>query len=108
MLKRSLFRRLSTGEVANQEFLQFTFPPRYRYDVLRALDYFRSTGTAHARMEEAVKMVESKQRADGTWLLDGTCNEALPLPFPEQSGAPSRWNTLRAMRILRWYGRKTA
>lgn len=44
LLKRRLFRRLSTGEVANPEFLEFAFPPRYHYDVLRALDYFRASG----------------------------------------------------------------
>jgi len=103
LLKRSLVRRLSTGEIANREFLNFAYPPRYRYDVLRALDYLRTAGVRpDARIAEGLRLVESKRQAGGRWLLDGTCNEALPFPFPETAGEPSRWNTLRAMRVLRW------
>jgi hypothetical protein len=103
LLERGLFRRRSTGEVVDPAFLEFSFPPRYCYDVLRALDYFRAAGaTADPRMDEAVKVVESKRRGDGSWLLDGTHNEALAFPFSELAGQPSRWNTLRALRVLRW------
>jgi len=103
LLKRSLMRRLSTGEIVNPEFLNFAYPPRYRYDVLRALDYLRAAGVRpDARIAEGLRLVESKRQAGGRWLLDGTCNEALPFPFPETAGEPSRWNTLRAMRVLRW------
>jgi len=103
LLKRSLIRRLSTGEIVNPEFLNFAYPPRYRYDVLRALDYLRATDNRpDARIAEGLRLVGSKKQADGRWLLDGTCNEALPFPFPEAVGEPSRWNTLRAMRVLRW------
>jgi len=64
-LQRTLFRRLSTGEVANEEFLQFAFPPRYHYDVLRALDYFKAAGTQpDARMMAAMQPVAGKRRAD--------------------------------------------
>ena len=104
LLKRSLFRRLSTGEVANPRFLNFGFPPRYCYDLLRALDYFRNAEVRpDPRLAKAVGVVKSKQQADGRWLLDETHNEALPFPFVEQVGEPSRWNTLRALRVLRWY-----
>jgi len=106
LLERSLFRRKSTGEVAHAAFLTFGFPPRYEYDVLRALDYFRSAGnTRDARMDEAIHVVESKRQDDGRWLLDRGHAEALalPLPFGESDGQPSRWNTLRALRVLRWY-----
>jgi hypothetical protein len=106
LLERSLFRRKSTGEVAHAAFLTFGFPPRYEYDVLRALDYFRSAGnTRDARMDEAIHVVESKRQDDGRWLLDRGHAEALalPLPFGESEGQPSRWNTLRALRVLRWF-----
>jgi hypothetical protein len=104
LLKRRLFRRLSTGEVANPEFLEFAFPPRYHYDVLRALDYFRASGTApDERMSDAVQLIESKLQADDRWLLDAAYEEALALPLTETVGEPSRWNTLRALRVLRWY-----
>src|SRR5262249_44265550 len=80
--------------------------PRYHYDILRALDYFRAAGlTPDARVEDAVRVIESKQQADGRWLLDARYDEALAVPFHEEMGEPSRWNTLRALRVLRWYGR---
>jgi hypothetical protein len=104
LLERSLFRRRSTGEVANPAFLTFGFPPRYHYDVLRALDYFRAAGVdPDARMGDAVHVVESRRQADGRWLLDRAANEALAFPFMESVGEPSRWNTLRALRVLRWH-----
>lgn len=104
LLKRSLFRRLSTGETASPDFLRFTFPPRYCYDVLRALDYFRASGhSPDSRMQEAVAIVKSKQQPGARWLLDGTHNESLSFDFPERPGEPSRWNTLRALRVVRWY-----
>ena len=104
LLERGLFRRRSTGEVADPAFLTFGFPPRYRYDVLRALDYFRAAGIRpEARMSDAVQVVESRRQADGRWLLDRSANEALAFPFMESVGEPSRWNTLRAVRVLRWY-----
>jgi hypothetical protein len=106
LLTRNLFRRLSTGEVANPEFLQLAFPPRYHYDILRALDYFRTANLQpDPRMSEAVQIIESKRLADGRWLLDGAYDEALSVPFDESAGEPSRWNTLRALRVLRWYER---
>jgi hypothetical protein len=107
LLKRALFRRLSTGEVANPAFLKFAFPPRYHYDVLRALDYLRDAGVqADVRVGDAVHVVESRRQADGRWLLDDAHDEALAFPFGESAGEPSRWNTLRALRVLRWYERR--
>jgi hypothetical protein len=103
LLERGLFRRRSTGEVANAAFLNFAFPPRYHYDVLRALDYLRNAGIrADARIEDALRVVESRQQKDGRWLLDRAHDEALAFKFGESVGEPSRWNTLRALRVLRW------
>jgi hypothetical protein len=105
LLNRALFRRLSTGEIAHAEFMELAFPPRYHYDVLRALDYFRkSGGPPDARMKEAVHFIESRRQADGRWLLDRAYDEALAVPVGESIGEPSRWNTLRALRVLQWYG----
>lgn len=104
LLERELFRRRSTGEVVSPEFLDMAFPPRYHYDVLRALDYFRASGPRRdPRIEDAVKIIESKRQADGRWLLDRAYDEALALPVGEATGQSSRWNTLRALRVLRWY-----
>ncbi len=104
LLKRALYRRLSTGEIVNPEFLEFAFPPRYHYDVLRALDYFRNANVhSDERIRDAVHVVESRRQADGRWLLDRAYDEALALPLGELVGGPSRWNTLRALRFLRWH-----
>ena len=106
LLTRGLFRRRSTGEVASPAFLKFAFPTRYHYDVLRALDYLRDASVSpDARIDDAVHVVESSQQADGRWLLDDSHDEALAFPFNESVGEPSRWNTLRALRVLRWYER---
>jgi hypothetical protein len=104
LLERGLFRRRSTGGVANPSFLKFAYPPRYLYDVLRALDYLRAAGgPPDPRIADAVHIVESRQLSDGRWMLDEKRDEALACSFVESVGEPSRWNTLRALRVLRWY-----
>jgi hypothetical protein len=104
LLKRALFRRLSTGEPADSKFLEFAFPPRHRYDVLRALDYFRSSGAnPDPRMRDAIAVVKKQRQPDGRWLLDDVYDDALTVSTREALGAPSRWNTLRALRVLRWF-----
>jgi len=103
LLERSLFQRLSTGELADPSFLQFAFPPRYTYSVLRALDFFRDAGLPFdPRMREAVQVIEKRRLPGGQFPLDTTHNESLAFPFPESPGEPSRWITLRALRVLRW------
>ena len=107
LLARSLFRRLSTGEVAHPAFLELAFPPGYHYDVLRALDYFRDAAVEPGpRMREALRVIASRRQADGRWLLDRAYDQALPFSLGESVGEPSRWNTLRALRVLRWYERE--
>jgi hypothetical protein len=107
LLERSLFRRKSTGEVVDPRYLQFSFPVRWFYDVLRALDYFRATGNPpDPRIDEAISVVRSKQQSDGTWLLENTHGGDVPFDLEDGDGRPSRWNTLRALRILDWYDGK--
>jgi hypothetical protein len=104
LLERNLFRRKSTGEVVNPAWLEFSFPTRWYYDVLRALDYFRLAGHApDQRLDEAIHVVRSKQQADGTWLLENTHPGKVHFTLEDGDGRPSRWNTLRALRVLRWY-----
>ena len=110
LLDRALFRRRSTSAVANPAFLELAFPPRYHYDVLRALDYFRSASLLHGtnpgpRINDAIDYLKSRQHRDGRWRLDRAYDESLSLPFHEAPGQPSRWNTLRALRVLRWHER---
>jgi hypothetical protein len=103
LLERGLFRRKSTGDVVDPEYLEFAFPYYWHYDVLRALDYFRgSGGEPDPRMAEAAAIVESKRQADGRWLLDRIHPGAVYFDL-EDAGAPSRWNTLRALRVLDWW-----
>lgn len=112
LLKRRLFRRLSTGEVidpnkAGGDWLQFSFPNGWRYDILRALDYLREAGVApDERIAEAIGVVESKRGADGRWLLEHAHHDKLLVDLDEREGEPSRWITLHALRILRWAGRE--
>jgi hypothetical protein len=105
LLERKLFRRKTTGEVVNPAWLQFSFPTRWHYDVLRGLEYFRSVGDVpDSRMNEAIDLLRSKQQPDGTWLLENTYPGKVHFAL-EGDSRPSRWNTLRALRVLRWYER---
>jgi len=108
LLERALFRRLSTGEPADGRYLYFLHPNRWHYDVLRALDYFRSaaalTGTApDPRLGEAIDYVRSRRLPDGTWPLDWSPAGRVWFEVDDGQGEPSRWVTLRAMRVLRWW-----
>jgi hypothetical protein len=110
LLERSLFRRLSTGEPADEQYLSFVHPSRWRYDVLRALDYFRSAATLTGaapdpRLGEAIDHVRSRRLEDGTWLLDWSQPGRVWLDVDDGAGRPSRWVTLRAMRVLSWWDR---
>lgn len=103
LLDRRLFRRKSNGEVVNPSWLQFSFPVRWHYDVLRALEYFRSAGDARdPRMDEAIDLLQSKRQPDGAWLLENTYPGKVHFALEDGDGRPSRWNTLRALRVLEW------
>ncbi|MEO6571502.1 MAG: hypothetical protein ABIO83_08130, partial [Ilumatobacteraceae bacterium] len=104
LLDRRLFRRLSNGEVVDGSFLEFAFPYYWRYDVLRGLDYFRRAGaTPDQRQSEAIDLVREKRGADGRWLLDRLHEGRVHFDIEAPVGGPSRWNTMRALRVLRWW-----
>jgi hypothetical protein len=112
LLERRLLRRKSTGEVIERDrkggasFTRFAFPPWWHYDVLRGLDYLRNAGvTPDGRAAEAIELVASKRDGDGRWPLDTRYPGEMPVEIGEGEGRPSRWNTLRALRVLRWYER---
>jgi hypothetical protein len=107
LLERALFRRLSTGESADERFLLFAHPNRWRYDVLRGLDYFRAAGVLTGvapdpGLGDAVDHVRSRRLEDGTWPLDWSPPGRVWFDIDDGPGQPSRWVTLRAMRVLRW------
>ena len=114
LLERRLFRRKSTGEVIEHDrkrdgavFTHFAFPTWWHYDVLRGLEYLRRAGAPDERVTEAVELVESKRGSDGRWLLEVQYPGVMPLDMGEREGQPSRWNTLRALRVLKWYAAGT-
>ncbi len=115
LLSRHLFKRLSTGEPIENDrkggpvWTQFSYPAGWRYDILRALDYFRDTGVApDPRMAEAIEIVTSKRDADGRWALGILHPDEVVAEPGITEGSPSRWNTLRAMRVLKWYNQGAA
>ena len=114
LLERRMLRRLSSGELIDTAFTRFSFPTGWHYDALRGLDYLREAGvTPDARVAEAIDLVRSKRDADGRWPLENPHDSEmvnarvrdLEFDMDEREGRPSRWNTLRALRVLRWAGR---
>ena len=107
LLERRLLRRLSTGEIIEPAWTKFAFPPLWHYDVLRALDYLRAAGVeTDTRVEDAVAIVLQRRQADGRWLLDVRHRDTLYEEIAGAVGEPNRWITLRALRVLDWYGRR--
>jgi hypothetical protein len=108
LLERHLYRRRSTGAVVDEGYLDFAFPYYWHYDVLRALDYFRGSGARpEPRMAEAVELTRSKRQPDGRWLLDRVHPGRVHFALEGGVGEPSRWNTLRALRVLEWWDRRS-
>jgi hypothetical protein len=106
LLVHSLFRSHRTGEIIKSEFMRFVFPPRWHYDVLRALDYFQSVHAPRdERLSEAIDLVTRRRGADARWTLEYTYSGKTHFPL-ERLRAPSRWNTLRALRVLKWWSGK--
>jgi len=105
LLVHRLFRSHRTGAVIKPIFLQFSFPPRWHYDVLRALDYFQAVKAPRdPRLTDAIALGRRGQREDGRWPLQNRYKGQTYFEM-ERVGAPSRWNTLRALRVLKWWDR---
>ena len=110
LLERRLFRRQSTGEVIERDrkggaaWTRFAFPTWWHYDVLRGLEYLRRASVLpDERVAEAIDLVASKRDSDGRWPLEIRYPGEMPVEIDEGEGQPSRWNTLRALRVLNWY-----
>jgi hypothetical protein len=117
LLERRLFRRRSTGAVIDHDkkdgpgggrghpaWTRFAFPTWWHYDVLRGLEYLRRAGGApDERVAEAIELVASRRDGDGRWPLEVRYPGEMPVEIDESEGRPSRWNTLRALRVLSWY-----
>lgn len=110
LLERRIFRRRSTGELIERDrkggavWTRFAFPTWWHYDVLRGLDYLRRAGVPpDERVAEAIDLVASKRDAEGRWPLETRYPGVMPVELGESEGQPSRWITLRALRVLKWY-----
>ena len=104
LLERRMFRSLRSGEVIDKRWLRFSFPTFWHYDVLRGLDYLRNAGIKpDNRVTEAVEIVMKRRHQNGRWPLNLVHAEQIPLAMETAVGSASRWNTLRALRVLRWY-----
>ena len=103
LLERRMFRSLRTGEVIDQRWLRFSFPTFWHYDVLRGLDYLRDAGVKpDGRVREVIETVIERRHQNGRWPLNLLHSEHIPLQMEAGVGRASRWNTLRALRVLRW------
>jgi hypothetical protein len=103
LLVHRLFRSHRTGEIIKPIFLRFSFPPRWHYDILRALDYFQAVKAPRdPRLADAIEIVRNERIKDGRWPLQNSYKGKTYFEM-ERVGAPSRWNTLRALRVLKWW-----
>ena len=107
LLVHRLFRSHRTGNVINPAWTRFSFPPQWHYDILRALDHFRDVGAARdERLSEAIEIVKQRRKDDGRWILQNRYPGKTFFEM-EKLGQPSRWNTLRALRVLKWWERSS-
>ena len=103
LLAHRLFRSHRTGEIIKPAFTRFYFPPRWHYDILRALDYFQAVDAPRdKRLAEAIDIVREGRHEDGRWWLQHSYKGKTYFEL-ERLGGPSRWNTLRALRVLKWW-----
>lgn len=108
LLERRMFHSLRTGKVINKRWLRFSFPTFWHYDVLRGLDYLRNAGIKpDRRVRDAIEVVRERRHQNGRWPLNLLHPEHIPLKMETGVGSASRWNTLRALRVLRWYNNST-
>jgi hypothetical protein len=103
LLEHRLFRSHRTGEVVDAAMARFPFPPRWHYDVLRGLDYFQACRAERdERLADAIELLKKKQNREGTWNAYRGPGGRVFFEM-EAVGEPGRWNTLRALRVLRWW-----
>ncbi len=104
LIERGMFRSLRTGEVIDKRWLRFSYPTFWHYDVLRGLDYLREAGTKpDRRLRDAIAVLTERRHQNGRWPLNHLHSEHIPLQMETAVASASRWNTLRALRVLRWY-----
>ena len=109
LLERRMFKRKTTGEPIDRAWTRFAFPTLWHYDILRGLEYFRSSGCKpEARFAEAIAIVEDRRHQNGRWPMNHLHADRLGFTMEAERGKASRWNTLRAMRVLQWYRERSS
>jgi hypothetical protein len=104
ILEHRLYQSHRTGKIINEKMLALSYPSRWRYDILRCLDYFQSAGVGFdPRMQDAIDILLKKRKPDGTWRLQAKHPGQIHFDM-EKTGASSRWNTLRSLRVLKHFG----
>jgi hypothetical protein len=102
LLIHRLFKSHRTGKVVKSVLTRLAFPPQWHFDILRGLDYFRASGAPwDERLSDALELIEKKRTAEGRWLLENVYSGKTFFTM-ETKGRESRWNTLRALRVLKW------
>ncbi len=103
ILLHQLFLSDRTGQIINKEFLKLTYPCRWKYDILRALDFFQYTGIGwDNRMKAAIDVLKSKRNNEGSWNMQAAHPGQVHVNM-EKAGKPSRWNTLRVLRVMKHF-----
>ena len=104
LLERRMIRSLRSGEIIDKRWLRFTYPTNRHYDVLRGLDYLRNAGVKpDSRVRESIQIVKQRGHQNGRWPMNLIHPERIPVEMETEVARASRWNTLRALRVLRWY-----
>jgi hypothetical protein len=106
LMQHRLYHSHQTGQVVDPAMTRMNFPPRWKYDFIRVLDYFQWVGVQHdERMNDAIDLLHDKQKADERWPAYSPYSGRMFFEM-EKAGEASRWNTLRALRVLRWWTAK--
>ena len=104
LLMHRLYKSDRTGEIIHKDFLKLAYPSRWKYDILRCLDYFQYSGQPwDERMSDAVESLLAKRNSDGSWNMQAAHPGKQHVTM-ERAGQPGRWNTLRALRVLKHFG----
>ena len=104
LLERRMIRSLRSGEIVDKRWLRFSYPTYWHYDVLRGLDYLRNAGVKpDSSVRESIQIVKQRGHQNGRWPMNLIHPERIPVEMETEVGRASRWNSLRALRVLRWY-----
>jgi len=89
------------GNKPSSSWFKFGYPIGYITDVLQNLEVLAALGQAqNAHLTNALELVLGKQDDQGRWLLEYTYNGKTWVDI-EKKGQPSKWVTLRALRVLK-------